>query len=966
MALSWNEIKDRALKFSKKWEGEQRERAEKDSFWNDFFDVFGISRRRVATFEKPVKKLTGRQGFIDLFWKGTLLVEHKSKGKNLTKAFEQAKDYFPGIKEHNLPKYILVSDFEEFILYSLDENTEHKFHLKDFYKNVKLFGFIAGYQKTSFKDEDPVNIKAAYLMGKLHDQLKESGYMGHPLEVFLVRLLFCLFADDTGIFEKDIFKFFIEEKTKEDGTDLGAILTQLFQVLNTPKEKRLKNLDDSLNQFPYVNGKLFEEFLPIASFNTNMRYILDKASALNWGKISPAIFGSMFQSVMNPKERRDLGAHYTSEKNILKLIKPLFLDELQADFNKIKGNTKKLQEFHKKLSGLKFLDPACGCGNFLVITYRELRLLELKVLRMLYKTGQGWLDVSEIIWLDVDQFYGIECEEWPARIAEVALWLMDHQMNMLISEEFGQYFARLPLKKSAKIIKGNALKIDWDTLVEGSNLDVTSNQTNIIHLNEPVPHYDVINIYTKTVNIKKGNLPNQDKKWNTVDSGKVNFVFGNPPFIGKQLQSTLQKEDMASVFTGIKGSGVLDYVTAWYVKAAQYIQNTSIKAAFVSTNSIAQGEQVGVLWQALFNNYHLKIHFAHRTFKWNNEAKGNAAVHVVIIGFANFDTKNKSIFEYENIKGEPHKIKVKNINPYLVDADDLIILKRRKPICKVSEIKFGNMPNDGGNFLFTNTEKEAFLKLEPNAKPYIKPLLSAFEFLNGKKRWCLWLKNIKPDVLRNLKEVQKRVQNVKNIRGNSSRIATQKLAAFPALFGEIRQPKNNFVLIPRVSSQRRKYIPMGFFKPDYIAGDTCLTIDNASLYEFGILQSKIHMVWVNYVCGRIKSDYRYSNEIVYNNFPWPKKTNAKNKKTVETKAQKILDIRAEFVNSSLADLYDPLTMPPKLVKAHQELNKAVDLCYRTKTFTTEILRIEFLFDLYNQYTAPLLNDVVSKKRNLKK
>ena len=379
--LSWNEIKDRALKFSKEWEGEKRERAEKDSFWNDFFNVFGISRRRVATFEEPVKKISGNQGFIDLFWKGVLLVEHKSQGKDLEKAFTQAHDYFPGIKDHDLPKYILVSDFEKFKLYDLDERIEQEFHIKDFHKNVKLFGFIAGYQKRTYKAEDPVNIKAAYLMGRLHDQLEESGYEGHPLEVFLVRLLFCLFADDTGIFEKDIFKFFIDEKTKEDGSDLGAMLAQFFQVLNTDKNKRQKNLDEDLNQFPYVNGKLFEEPLPIAAFDSKMRDILLEASALNWGKISPAIFGSMFQSVMNPKERRDLGAHYTSETNILKLIKPLFLDELHEEFKKAKGNTKKLQEFHHKLSTLKFLDPACGCGNFLVITYRELRLLELEILR---------------------------------------------------------------------------------------------------------------------------------------------------------------------------------------------------------------------------------------------------------------------------------------------------------------------------------------------------------------------------------------------------------------------------------------------------------------------------------------------------------------------------------------------------------------------------------------------------------
>ena len=911
MALSWNEIKDRALKFSNEWAEETKERAEKDSFWNDFFNVFGISRRRVATFEEPVKKLSGNQGFIDLFWKGTLLVEHKSKGRNLDKAFEQATDYFPGLKEHELPKYILVSDFDKIKLFDLDEKTEHEFHVSELYKNVKLFGFIAGYQKRTFKEEDPVNIKAAELMGKLHDQLEEFGYEGHHLEVYLVRLLFILFADDTSIFEKDIFKEFLDQKTNEDGSDLGALMAQFFQVLNTPKEKRFKNLDEHLNQFPYVNGKLFEETLPIASFNSKMRSILFEASALDWGKISPAIFGSLFQSVMNPEERRNLGAHYTSEKNIFKLIKPLFLDDLRSEFKKVKSNSKKLKEFHYKLSTLKFLDPACGSGNFLIITYRELRLLEIDVLRELFKKGEQVLDVSSILWLDVDQFYGIEYDEFAAKIAEVAMWLIDHQMNMRVSEEFGQYFARLPLKKAAKIVHANSLRIKWEDVVPKTELS---------------------------------------------------YIVGNPPFYGKSLQTKEQKEDMKLVFGKIKGAGVLDYVAAWYYKAAQYISDTKINVGFVSTNSVIQGEQTGILWNELFNNYKVKIHFAHTTFNWTNEAKGKAAVHCVIIGFANYDIKDKYLFEYDDIKGEPHQKKVKNINPYLVEANDLVILKRRQPICNVSNISFGSMPNDGGNFLFTDDEKNNFLELEPNAVNFIKPLISAHEFLNGKNRWCLWLKDIKPNELRALKEVQKRVENVKNLRQNSSRAATQKLAAFPTLFGEIRHIESDYILIPLHSSENRAYIPMGLKSKDEIANNSTSIVPNASLYEFGVLQSGMHMTWVKYTCGRIKSDFRYSNEMVYNNYPWPKEVIEKNQKKVEEKAQKVLDIRAEFPDSSLADLYHPLTMPPKLAKAHQALDKAVDLCYRPQAFTNETARIEFLFDLYNQYTAPLLTEKKTKKK----
>lgn len=910
MALSWNEIKDRALKFSNEWADETKERAEKDSFWNDFFNVFGISRRRVATFEEPVKKLSGNQGFIDLFWKGTLLVEHKSKGRNLDKAFEQATDYFPGLKEHELPKYILVSDFDKIKLFDLDEGTESEFHVSELYKNVKLFGFIAGYQKRTFKEEDPVNIKAAELMGKLHDQLEEFGYEGHHLEVYLVRLLFILFADDTSIFEKDIFKEFLDQKTNEDGSDLGALMAQFFQVLNTPKEKRLKNLDDHLNQFPYVNGKLFEEFLPIASFNSKMRSILLEASALDWGKISPAIFGSLFQSVMNPEERRNLGAHYTSEKNIFKLIKPLFLDELREEFERVKSSSKKLKEFHHKLSTLKFLDPACGSGNFLIITYRELRLLEIDILRELFKKGEQVLDVSSILWLDVDQFYGIEYDEFAAKIAEVAMWLIDHQMNMRVSEEFGQYFVRLPLKKAAKIVHANSLQTNWEDVISKTELS---------------------------------------------------YIIGNPPFIGSKLLDKIQREDMANIFNGVKNGKILDYVSAWYFKAAQYIQDTNIKTAFVSTNSVTQGEQVSVLWGEMINKLGIKIHFAHTTFKWSNEAKGKAAVYCVIIGYANFDTKSKKLFTYSDIKGEPSEISVKNINPYLANAEDLIIERKSQPICNVPKMAFGNMPLDGGNLIIEDSEKEEFLLKEPKAKPYVLPLISAREFLNNKNRWCLWLENINPNELRQMPTVLKRVEAVKEFRLASVASSTQKHAITPTLFRDRKNP-DSYILIPSTSSENRKYIPMGFFTKNNIANNSCHIVPNGTLYNFGVLMSEMHMTWVKYTCGRLKSDFRYSKDLVYNNYPWAKEVSDKNKKKVEEKAQKVLDARAEFPDSSLADLYHQLTMPPKLAKAHSELDKAVDLCYRPQAFTNENARIEYLFDLYNQYSEPLLNEKKTKKK----
>jgi hypothetical protein len=921
MALSWNEIKDRALNFSKEWDDASNEEADAKPFLVEFFNVFGISRKRFATFEHRVKKLDDKDGYIDLLWKGTILIEMKSRGKNLDRAYQQAIDYTHGLKQHELPKYILISDFEHFRLFDMEDSPNSseggeliRFRLNELVNNVQHFGYILGYQKKVYKEQDPANIKAAELMGKLHDRLKEIGYTGHSLEVYLVRILFLLFSEDTTIFNKQQFQDYIEQRTNEDGSDLASKLQELFQVLNTAKENRFKNLDEQLAEFPYVNGKLFEENLPTASFDTKMRLALLDCCYIDWSKISPAIFGSMFQSVMNPVERRNLGAHYTSETNILKLIKPLFLDDLWKEFESIKDNKNKLPEFHKKLSALKFLDPACGCGNFLVITYRELRLLELEILRALNKTGQQFLNVADIIWLDVDMMSGIEYEEFPARIAEVAMWLMDHQMNMLISNEFGQYFARLPLKKAAKIIHGNALQTNWETVVPKDEL---------------------------------------------------NYIIGNPPFVGQQLQNLNQKADMLKVFGKSEGSGVLDYVAAWYLIASKFIQNTKIKVAFVSTNSICQGEQAGILWNYLFAVYKIKIHFAHQTFNWKNEAKGNAAVHCVIVGFANYDTNIKSIFEYENIKSTAHEIYAKNINPYLVEGKDFALSSRSKPLNNVIEIKRGNSPYDGGNFLFSEDEKNIFLEREPNAKQFIKKFLGAREFINGINKYCLWLKDAAPQIIKALPLVIDRVKKVKEFRENSPGKETQGYASSPSLFRDKNNP-DSFIVIPRVSSENRKYIPMGFFDKNYIAGDTCMTIFNGQLFQFGVLTSNMHMVWVKNVCGRLKSDFRYSKDIVYNNFPWPESPSEKQITTIEEKAQKVLDVRLEFPNSSLADLYDPLTMPPALVKAHNELDKAVDLAYRPQPFTSEANRMVFLFELYEKYTADLFTKEKPKKNKKQK
>jgi hypothetical protein len=571
------------------------------------------------------------------------------------------------------------------------------------------------------------------------------------------------------------------------------------------------------------------------------------------------------------------------------------------------------------------------------------------------------LNIEDIIWINPDQFYGIEYEEFPARIAEVAMWLIDHQMNMFISNEFGQYIARLPLKRGAKIVHGNALNLDWKSLTQSRDIEITANNTTVT-VNEPTVAYT-------TVSIKTNNLTIIDQRNSTSDDIKptttFDYILGNPPFIGSKIMTQQQRNEVTKEFGNIAGAGVLDYVTAWYVKAAKLIQNTQTKCAFVSTNSITQGEQVGILWNVMMNMYGIKIHFAHRTFKWSNEAKGNAAVYCVIIGFAAYDTSTKRLFEYEDSKGEAHEIKAKNINPYLVDAKDILIEKRSNPICPVPGMSFGNMPLDGGNLILSDEEKTEFLLREPKAEKFILPLISAYEFLNGKNRWCLWLVDAQPNELRQMPEVLKRIEAVKKFRLASTRKQTVEKANNPALFGEIRDFGDSYIAIPRVSSENRKHIPMGFFNKNSIISDTCMGIPRCNGYHFGILMSSMHMAWVKSVCGRLKSDFRYSKDIVYNNFPWPENTPEKQVKAIETAAQKVLDARLQFPNSSLADLYDPLTMPPALAKAHQELDKAVDLAYRPQPFTSEANRMVFLFELYEKYTANLFTKAKSLKKKHK-
>jgi hypothetical protein len=905
--LSISEIRSRASAFALRWKDEVSEEAEAKSFWDEFLQVFGVDRRRVASFEKQVAKAGDKAGFIDLFWPGLLIVEHKSAGKNLNKAFTQAIDYFPGLKDVELPRYVIVSDFRRVRLYDLVESTDVEIDITELPDRIDLFGFISGYVPRKFRDEDPVNVRAAELMGRLHDAIKATGYEGHQLEVFLTRLLFCLFGDDTGIFGRDAFVSFLETKTREDGLDVGPQLSFLFQILNTPHKKRPTNLDDELKAFPYVNGRLFAEALPTPHFDSEMRGRLLECANFDWTFVSPAVFGAMFQGVMNAKERRNLGAHYTSEKNILKVVSGLFLDEVEEELRNAQHSEHRLRALHERIANMRFLDPACGCGNFLIVTYKELRRIEIEILLRLEAMGklsgkgQIYADVSALSRVSVHAMFGIELEEFPARIAEVALWLIDHIMNVELAKAFGGYFVRLPLTDGPTITIADALDVDW--------------------------RKDILDT-------------NANAEW---------FILGNPPFIGSKMMTDAQRTAIKKLFGGISGSGVMDFVTGWYVKAAQAIQGTPIRCAFVSTNSISQGEQVGILWKHLVQKYDIKIHFAHRTFRWSNEAKGIAAVHCVIVGFGCADVSHKFLFDYANVTATAVKVEVPAINGYLTAGEHVFVISRSHPLCNVPEMMFGNMPLDGGNLLFDPEQKAQLVESTPAAAKYIKKCIGAWEFLNNGERYCLWLKGIPPSELRSMPAVMERVEAVKSFRLASKAPSTREHATRPWEFRDTRHPSKSYIVYPSVSSENRQYIPAGFIGPDTVTTNLNFMIPDGEIYHFGVLMSTMHMSCVRYVCGRLKSDYRYSKDLVYNNYPWPEPTDVQREK-VESLAQGVLDARANHPTSTLADLYHPTTMPPDLRKAHDALDKAVDLCYRKEPFTSERERVEYLFGLYRKLT----------------
>ncbi len=910
MQLSWNEIRVRAAEFGRNFADAHYEKGEMQTFYNEFFDIFGVKRQSVAIYEKRVAMLTGNTGFIDLFWPGLLLIEQKSAGRNLDIAKVQAENYFLSLKEHERPRYLLLCDFQTFELYDLVQDTETIFKLEDLPDHVEHFGFIRGVQKIAFKDQDPVNIRAAELVGKLHDQLEKTGFTGSDLEKFLVRIVFCLFADDTGVFQtRSLFLNWLEERTSEDGHDLGAKLAELFQTLDTPEDERGALLDEDLNNFVYVNGAMFHGATRIPAFNAAMRQALIEASRFDWSPISPAIFGSLFQSVMNREERRKMGAHYTTEKNIMKVIGPLFMDDLWAEFENIRGykrdRRKKLAALQDKLGTLTFFDPACGCGNFLIISYRELRRLEIEILQELASDGQWELDTVVLSKVDVDQFFGIEIGEFASEVARTAMWMMDHIMNNELSLALGQSYVRIPLKSSASIICGDAMEIDWADVIAPERCD---------------------------------------------------YVLGNPPFRGKSEMNKAQSEALSKVVqTAGSRSQVLDLVTGWFLKAGEYVNRSErhIAIAFVSTNSITQGEQVSHLWPLLLERYALDILFAHRTFGWGSDARGKAHVNVVIAGLvkAQFLKRECSLFDYEDVDAEPDHIKLKSISPYLIDAGrlknpKLVVSAQKNPIKAVPKCKYGNKPADGGGLLLNADERDQLLESNPEFRPFVRRLIRAKDYLNGVYSYCLWLVDVPPQFIRSTPFVLHRVKQVREFRLRSRKQQTREAANYPHLFTEIRQPKQNYIVIPQVSSERRQYVPFGFFDADDIVHNSCTCIPDGGLDIFSMMLSAMHMCWMRYTCGRLESRYRYANTLVYNTFPWPELNIKSKAKLVET-GQAILDARTNHPGATLADLYDPLTMPSDLRRVHQVNDLAVDKLYRRKPFESERERIEFLFERYD-------------------
>lgn len=938
LQLSHNEIVTRAHNFVDNWRDAQDEKSETQPFWDAFFEVFGLSRRDVATYEERTKHIAkGKKTtrFIDVFWPGMLLVEQKSRGRDLDKAMNQARGYVGDLvreKRHqDIPRFLACCDFERMVLWDREKDRHVEFYISDLPKHIREFWFIAGYDALPIDPEAEVDIKAAERMAALHDALAEGGFPENELARFLTRVMFLMFAEDTGICgdQPAVFQRYLEKHTKSDGEGVGLAIQEFFDIFNKPKEKRPKRMPDELRGLEYVNGDLFAHRVDTAYFNSEMREQLLLCSKVDWEQISPQIFGALFQGIMEPKDRRQIGAHYTTEENILKVIGPLFLDELRSELDRIAVDrstqrNSRLDAYLEKLGKLRFFDPACGCGNFLIVAYREVRTLETRALKERFVAeGLGHrsafqrklFDIRSLNKVRVSHFYGIEIGEFPAEIARVAMWLMDHILNRNLSHALGQYFARFPLTDAATICHGNALQMDWKSVLA------------------PSEHV---------------------------------YLFGNPPFkgsVGKDSQSASQKADLKRIWGAVRRSGKLDYVTAWFNLAEQYIDGTGCRAAFVATNSIAMGDQVGVLWPYLFKRG-IQMSFAHQPFEWTSDVRGKASVHVVIIGFSTLPPPQKiPLYTYESRKGQASRTYVRSLSPYLVEGPALAITARRRPFigqgltCGSSALDLGNLIID------SEAERDAILEECPALGPYVRPYCKSETMLSGKPLWCLWLVDAPPKVIRSSKIVRGRIREVRKFREGSTRKQTNRLKDCPQLFGEIRQPSSRFLAVPVTSSERRKYVPMLFLNSDVIISNKISALEDATFWHFGVLMSQMHNAWVRRVTGRTKSDIHYSNEVVFNNFPWPSASAAR-VADVEKCAKAVLDARSAHAGASLADMYDPDAMPNDLLKAHGALDRAVDKAYRRAKFKSDDERVTHLFSLYEGLVAK--DEAENRKRKKEK
>lgn len=927
MSLDYQHIREQLRRIIHDYkDAEGYERGQSQNFWTQIFNAYGVSGQvQLKAFEHRLKN-DKSQKYVDAFIPKLVMIEQKSRGVDLNKAYKQVSEYYDRLKTDK-PRYIVLSNFDEVWLYDIAnplDIKEYKCALTDLPKNAEWLDFLApNAAMAEIVEENPINRQATEMVARLHQAFISDGVNADELALFLTRLIFCFFADDTGIFgQKNLLDGLLENEAKSDGSNLHEVFTTLFDTLNT--KERSSRLPASYAAFAYVNGDLFSESIRIPYFDENLYNLVVECNHLDWSEISPAIFGSMFQSVLDiddtadsDDKRREFGAHYTSEKNILKVINSLFLNELRDEFSKCTTNKPRALKLYEKLPTLKFFDPACGCGNFLIIAYRELRLLENQLIALIYGDQKGLLDISSMCQVTVEQFYGIEIEPHAAHIARVALWITDHQLNQATAERFGTTRPTTPIVYSPHISEGNALQLDWQDVLSANDCD---------------------------------------------------FIMGNPPFIGYAYQNKEQKADMAFAAGNIKKYKSLDYVAGWYIKAMHYMQsvtkqNHHIETAFVSTNSIVQGEHVANLWRYILGECDAYINFAHHTFKWSNEGKGVAAVHCVIIGYSTVEHKDKTIFNYDGISGDPIPQKAKMINGYLVDGALVFFDRTSKQVSNQNIMTKGSQPTDGGNLIFSNEECQELIKTEPLAKKYLRPFKGAQEFLNNIERWCLWFAGC--DAIQLNKDLEKmplvrqRLRNVKAMREKSTKNATQKLAATPHLFDEIRQPTSgNYLLVPSVSSENRKFVPIGFLNHETVCSNLVFSLPNASLYHFGTLSSSMHNAFMRLTAGRLKSDYRYSNSIVYNNFAYPFMADDDDAKTIKAKetiaeaAQEVLDSRLHYQDGSedaptLAQLYNTYMIDPypELTKAHTALDRAVDKAYGYKGKGDDASRVEFLLKI---------------------